>query len=60
MHTCISYNCKHRYMHASWATIAVDGMQLFYEREVPLELRSAVSIDNPSEVGQALRASVRE
>ncbi len=30
----------------------VDGYQLYYEREVPLELRSATSIDNPTEVPQ--------
>ncbi|GLI60455.1 hypothetical protein VaNZ11_002612 [Volvox africanus] len=29
----------------------VDGFQLFYEREVPFELRSAVTLDLPTEVG---------
>ncbi len=42
----ILQDCMHAPVHA-----AVDGMQLFYEREVPLELRSAASIDNPTEVG---------
>lgn len=38
----------------------VDGMQLFYEREVPLELRSAASVDNPTEVGalEAIRVKI--
>ncbi|KAG1662571.1 hypothetical protein FOA52_003950 [Chlamydomonas sp. UWO 241] len=38
----------------------VDGMKLFYEREVPLELRSANSVDNPTEVGalEAIRVKI--
>lgn len=29
---------------------AVDGFQLFFEREVPIELRSATSVNLPTEV----------
>mmetsp|Transcript_27269 Transcript_27269/g.59620 ORF Transcript_27269/g.59620 Transcript_27269/m.59620 type:complete len:247 (+) Transcript_27269:214-954(+) len=38
----------------------VDGYQLFYEREVPFELRSATSVDNPTEVGalEAVRVKI--
>ena len=38
----------------------VDGFQLFYEREVPFELRSAASVDHPTEVGalEAVKAKI--
>ncbi|KAL6748222.1 hypothetical protein V8C86DRAFT_2884612 [Haematococcus lacustris] len=38
----------------------VDGYQLFFEREVPVELRSASTVDIPSEVGalEAIRAKI--
>lgn len=38
----------------------VDGYQLFYEREVPMELRSAVGVDSPTELGalEAIRAKI--
>ncbi|KAG2430775.1 hypothetical protein HYH02_013614 [Chlamydomonas schloesseri] len=38
----------------------VDGFQLFYEREVPFELRSAVGVDLPTEVGalEAIRVKI--
>eukprot|EP00798_Chlamydomonas_sp_ICE-L_P015150 gene15150-21215_t len=38
----------------------VDGFQLFYEREVPFELRSATSVDVPTEVGalEAIRVKI--
>lgn len=37
-----------------------DGLQLYYEREVPVELRSASSVDNPTEVGalEAIRVKI--
>ncbi|GIL85345.1 hypothetical protein Vretimale_10653 [Volvox reticuliferus] len=37
----------------------VDGFQLFYEREVPFELRSAVTLDLPTEVGALEGVRVR-
>jgi hypothetical protein len=38
----------------------VDGFQLFYEREVPFELRSSASVDHPTEIGalEAIRAKI--
>ncbi|KAJ9523723.1 hypothetical protein QJQ45_020146 [Haematococcus lacustris] len=41
-------------------SLAVDGYQLFFEREVPVELRSASTVDIPSEVGalEAIRAKI--
>ncbi|GLC43568.1 hypothetical protein PLESTM_001487400 [Pleodorina starrii] len=37
----------------------VDGFTLFYEREVPFELRSAVTLDLPTEVGALEAVRVR-
>jgi hypothetical protein len=36
--------------HLTMLTDAVDGFQVFYEREVPFELRSASTVDMPNEV----------
>lgn len=33
---------------------AVNGYQLYYEREVPFELRSALGADSPNEVGVSI------
>ena len=48
MHTTTPFNLACR--PPLWAPCAAGGYQLFYEREVPLELRSATTVDNPTEV----------
>ncbi|KAJ9521795.1 hypothetical protein QJQ45_024657 [Haematococcus lacustris] len=39
-------------------SLAVDGYQLFFEREVPVELRSASTVDIPSEVELSSEANL--